>query len=36
MIEEKKGRKKDLMGPTALSWTLKDQLEAQNKKRKGT
>ena len=34
MYEEKKGRKKDLMGHSALAWTLKDQLDAQNKKRK--
>jgi hypothetical protein len=34
MNEEKKGRKKDLMGHSALAWTLKDQLDAQNKKRK--
>ena len=36
MHEEKKGRKKDLMGHLPLVWTLKDQLDAQNKKRKTT
>ena len=34
MNEEKKGRKKDHMGHSALAWTLKDQLDAKNKKRK--